>query len=480
MISRRSSFEIRISAPFIALAVASALTLSACSGDKAAAVVAPVTTEAAPTRPNIIFLLADDQRWDAVGYAGNTIVQTPNIDALAHDGVAFRNAYVTTPVCAISRASIFTGEYARRHGILDFTTDFTPDQLQQTYPALLHAAGYRTGFIGKFGVGDNPPGQAFDYWRGFAGQGEYLTQDSAGHSIHLTRLMSQQAIRFLDSQPRTQPFALSVSFKAPHVQDEAVNQFIPETNDAAMFSSVIVPPPATADDTYWEKFPAFFRVNNLARERWKALFSTPEKYQASVKGYYQLIKGLDRVVGEIRNELRRLNLDKNTVIVFSSDNGFFLGELGMAHKWYGQEPSVRVPLVVYDPRNLTGQGGRVESAVALNIDIAPTLLAVAGVPIPSQMEGRSLLPLVHGQAIPWRTDFLFEHLYPDPMIRRSAGVIGGRYKYLRYLDPNPNYEVLYDLGIDPNETTNFAQDPSYAAILAQLRVRYTQLLSQAK
>jgi len=478
MISRRSPFEIRISAPFIALAVASVLILSACSGDKAA-VVAPVT-ETAPTRPNIIFLLADDQRADAVGYAGNPIVQTPNIDQLAHDGVAFRNAYVTTPVCAISRASIFTGEYARRHGILDFTTDFTPDQLQQTYPALLRAAGYRTGFIGKFGVGDNPPAAAFDYWRGFAGQGEYLTQDSAGHSIHLTRLMSQQAIHFLDSQPRTQPFALSVSFKAPHVQDEAVTQFIPETTDASMFSSITIATPATADDTYWEKFPAFFRENNLARERWKALFSTPEKYQSSVKGYYQLIKGLDRVVGEIRAELRRLNLDKNTVIVFSSDNGFFLGELGMAHKWYGQEPSVRVPLVVYDPRNLAGQGGRVENAVALNIDIAPTLLAVAGVPIPSQMEGSSLLPLVHGQAIPWRTDFLFEHLFPDPMIRKSAGVIGGRYKYLRYLDPNPNYEVLYDLVVDPNETTNFAQDPNYAAILAQLRARYTQLLSQAK
>ena len=479
MISRRSSFEIRVTAPLIALAVASTLTLSACSGDKAA-VVAPVTTETEPSRPNIIFLLADDQRWDAAGYAGNSIIQTPNIDALARAGVAFKNAYVTTPVCAISRASIFTGEYARRHGILDFTTDFTPGQLAQTYPALLHAAGYRTGFIGKFGVGDNPPAAMFDYWKGFAGQGEYLTSDSTGRPMHLTRLMSQQAIQFLDSQPRTQPFALSISFKAPHVQDEAAVQFIPETTDAGIYSNVVIPPPATADDTYWEKFPLFFRQNNLARERWKALFSTPERFQASVKGYYQLVTGLDRVVGEIRNELRRLNLDKNTVIVFSSDNGFFLGELGMAHKWYGQEPSVRVPLVVYDPRNLTGQGGRVERAVALNIDIAPTLLDAAGVPIPSQMEGSSLMPLVHGQSVSWRTDFLFEHLYPDPTIRRSAGVIGGRYKYLRYLDPNPNYEVLYDLVVDPNETTNYAQDPAYQTILAQLRTRYTQLSAQAK
>jgi len=472
-------YNSRIIAGLAALVVASTLSLSGCSGDKQ--VVDPAVTDVVPpARPNIIFLLADDQRWDAVGYAGNSIIQTPNIDALARDGVSFRNAYVTTPVCAISRASIFTGEYARRHGILDFSTDFTPAQLEQTYPALLHAAGYRTGFIGKFGVGSNPPAATFDYWRGFAGQGDYLTKDSAGSAMHLTRLQSRQAIAFLDSQPHNQPFSLSVSFKAPHVQDDAAVQFIPEATDASMYSSVSIPPTATADDTYWMSFPAFFRANNLARMRWQALFSTPEKYQASVKGYYQLVSGLDRVVGEIRAELRRLNLEKNTVIIFSSDNGFFLGELGMAHKWYGQEPSVHVPLVVYDPRNLSGQSGRVETALALNIDIAPTMLDIAGVQIPSQMEGSSLIPLVHGQKVAWRNDYLFEHLFPDPMIRRSAGVVGGRYKYLRYLDPNPNYEVLYDLVADPNETKNFAQDPAYQAILDRLRARYTELLAQTR
>ena len=478
MASVSPSFKSRNIAPLAGLVVASILTLSACSGDKA--LQDPSTSDNKPTRPNIIFLLADDQRWDAVGFAGNSIIKTPNIDALAGEGVAFRNAYVTTPVCAISRASIFTGQYARRHGILDFTTDFSPAQLQQTYPALLHAAGYRTGFVGKFGVGNNPPASMFDYWRGFAGQGDYMTRDSAGHSMHLTRLQSQQAIAFLDSQPSGQPFALSVSFKAPHVQDDAAIQFIPEGTDASMYSGVDVPPPATADDTYWESFPAFFKVNNLARERWQALFSTPERYQASVKGYYRLVTGLDRVVGEIRAELKRLNLDKNTVIIFSSDNGFFLGELGMAHKWYGQDPSVRVPLVVLDPRNLAGQRGRVESAVALNIDIAPTILDIAGVPIPPQMEGSSLVPVIHGQTVPWRNDFLFEHLFPDPMIRRSAGVIGGRFKYLRYLDPNPNYEVLYDLVNDPNETTNIAAEPRYAAVLDRLRTRYAELEAGAR
>lgn len=419
-------------------------------------------------------------RWDAAGYAGNKIVQTPNLDGLAQQGVSFRNAYVTTSVCAISRASIFTGEYARRHGILDFQTDFTQAALDKTYPALLRAAGYRTGFIGKYGVGNNPVPASFDYWRGFPGQGTYETTDSAGQPIHLTRLMSRQAIAFIDAQTRDKPFALSVSFKAPHVQDEDPRLFIPESGDMTMYAGVTIPPVPAMDDTYWQAFPTFFRQNNLARSRWQDLFSTPAKYQSSVKGYYRLVTGLDRVVGEIRAELRKRNLDQNTVIIFSSDNGFFLGELGMSHKWYGQDPSIRVPMIVYDPRDPSGQGGRVETAIALNVDIAPTILDAAGVSPPQEMQGSSLMPLVHGRGVPLREDFLYEHMMSSPWIRRSVGVVGGRYKYLRYMDPTPNYEVLYDLQVDPNETTNYAQDPNYQAILDRMRQRYSELLSSAR
>ncbi|HUQ19011.1 MAG TPA: sulfatase-like hydrolase/transferase, partial [Gemmatimonadaceae bacterium] len=232
----------------LAIAVG-AIAAFACSGDKLTnASVASAPDDAPVTRPNIIFLLADDQRSDVTGSAGNTIIQTPNLDALARQGLSFRNAYVTTPVCAISRASIFTGEYASRHGIIDFTTDFTPAQLAQTYPALLRAAGYRTGFIGKFGVGENPPADMFDYWRGFPGQGDYMTRDSAGNPIHLTRLQSKQAISFLDTQPKGKPFALSISFKAPHVEDDASEPFVPEVSDMGMYANVTVPTPVTADD----------------------------------------------------------------------------------------------------------------------------------------------------------------------------------------------------------------------------------------
>jgi len=230
----------------IALALFTSVA-SACSGDKVTSSATPTSTtdNTPPARPNIIFLLADDQRWDVTGSAGNQIIQTPNLDALARQGVSFRNAYVTTPVCAISRASIFTGEYASRHGILDFTTDFTPEQLTRTYPALLKAAGYTTGFIGKFGVGNNLPAQMFDYWRGFPGQGDYQTRDESGTPVHLTRLQSKQALEFLDAQPKNKPFVLSVSFKAPHVQDDVPEPFQPEANDMGMYSNVTIPAPAT-------------------------------------------------------------------------------------------------------------------------------------------------------------------------------------------------------------------------------------------
>ena len=152
----------------------------------------------------------------------------------------------------------------------------------------------------------------------------------------------------------------------------------------------------------------------------------------------------------------------------------------MAHKWYGYEPSVRVPLVIYDPRDATGQNGRVDSTIALNVDIAPTMLDVAGVPIPRQMQGRSLLASVHGNDLGAPTDFLFEHLFPDVRIRRSTGVVGGRFKYLRYVDPNPNYEELYDLATDPNETRNLAQDPRYVGTLDSLRERHNILAARAR
>ena len=199
----------------------------------------------AGTRPNIVFLLTDDQRWDSLGCMGNKIVQTPEIDRLSSQGVTFTNNFVTTSICMTSRASIFLGQYARAHKINDFSTAFTAEQFRRTYPQLLRRAGYHSGFIGKYGVGDEMPVNEFDYWQGFPGQGKYFPQGEPGK--HLTELMGDQALEFLERAPRDRPFCLSISFKAAHVQDEDPRQFLPSPATEGLYRDVAIPMPKTAD-----------------------------------------------------------------------------------------------------------------------------------------------------------------------------------------------------------------------------------------
>ncbi|ARA94387.1 hypothetical protein AWN76_015335 [Rhodothermaceae bacterium RA] len=431
--------------------------------------------------PHLIVLLTDDQRWDALGAAGNPYIQTPHLDALARDGVRFTRAYVTTPICSISRASLFSGQYARRHGIHDFATGFTDSAWAQTYPALLRQAGYWTGFVGKFGVGREMPEEAFDVWHGLPGQPHYEQTDVAGRPVHLTRLIGEQAAAFLREAPPGRPFALSVSFKAPHVQDGDPRQFIYDPAYDGLYADVTIPSPETATPAHFERLPAFLREGTEARERWKLRFSNPEQTQRSLKGYYRLVSGIDAVVGRLRHVLDSLGLADQTVIVFTSDNGFFLGEHGLAGKWYGYQPSVRVPLLVYDPRRPAPPQDRIRHEMVLNIDLAPTLLDLAAVPVPAGMQGRSLRPLIHGETEEaWRTDFFFEHPFDHPGIPRSEGVIGDRYTYLYYLDQRPPFEMLFDRASDPHETENLVGDPAHEAMLTRLRARYEVLRAAAE
>ena len=426
-------------------------------------------------KPNIIFLLTDDQRWDALGCMGNPIIQTPNIDRMASEGVLFSNAFVTTSICCTSRASIFLGQYARRHGIHDFKTDFTPGQLAHTYDMLLKKAGYRVGFIGKYGVGRNLPADKYDYWRGIPGQPIYENIDKNGNYKHLTRIMGEQAIEFLEGCSNEQPFCLSISFKAPHVQDNDPRQFIYDPAYQHLYQDVKIPTPKTASDQYFYAFPDFFTRDNEGRRRWQIRFSTPEKYQEMVKGYYRLITGVDAVVGKIRENLERLGLAKNTVIIYSSDNGFFLGEHGLAGKWYGYEPSIRVPLIIFDPRLPQNSQGQVREEMVLNIDIAPTILDIVGIEIPQAVQGKSMLPLVQGKKIPWRQEFFYEHLFEHDKIPKSEGVITKRYKYLRYIETQPVYEELFDLQEDPHEIRNLAKDKNYQTLLNKLRQKCDEM-----
>ena len=453
--------------------LAAVMSLAGCESELAG------SSDAAKKQPNIIFLLTDDQRADTMGCAGNPIIQTPNMDALANNGVRFTNAFVTTSICASSRASIFTGQWTRRHGINNFRTHFSEDALAQTYPMLLRQGGYRTGFIGKYGVGPKRdlPVDKYDYWKGFAGQGRYENKDNDGNYKHLTKIMGEQAIEFLQGCSTEQPFCLSVSFKAPHVQDSDPRQFIYDRAYENLYKDVTIPTPEKAARHYFDALPDFLQTSE-ARRRWKIRFLTREKFQESVKSYYRLITGVDVVIGKIRDQLKTLNLDDNTVIMLIGDNGFYLGEYGLAGKWFPHEESIRVPLVVFDPRAGRRRRGVTAGQMALNVDIAPTILELAGLKVPQQMQGRSLAPLLRGKKPKWRTDFFYEHLFEHATIPRTEALRTKRFKYARYIDYN--YEELYDLKKDPAETTNLAYDEKYQKTLKSLQKRCDELAQKAK
>jgi len=429
-----------------------------------------------PQKPNFLFLLTDDQRFDAFGEAGNDIIKTPNIDKLSKDGIRFSNAYVTTSICCTSRASIMSGQYARRHGINDFVTSFGEKEWQETYFMVLKNAGYRTGFIGKFGVGEGEdmPKESFDYWRAFSGQGKYETIDSTGNDIHLTRLMGEMASEFLQ-ESSDKPFCLSISFKAPHCQDGDPRQFIYDKAFKDLYEDVTIPEVENGGDVYYEKFPTEFRIKNEARNRWNVRYSTPELYQQMVKGYYLLIYGVDQVLGKLRGELKELGMDQNTIIILIGDNGFYLGEHGLAGKWYGHEESIRVPLIIYNPLEVPGR--KLVDDMALNIDIAPTIISMAGVDVPEGMQGKSLIPIISGPREDWRDEFFYEHAFihatwgTKPMIPGVEGIVRKDFKYMKYLHDTDEaiFEELFSVQKDPAEQENLMDDEQYQTTLKELK-----------
>lgn len=452
--------------------IAAGLSLSGCESGR-------IRQTDTKKQPNIIFLLTDDQRWDTMGCTGNPIIQTPNMDAMANDGVRFTNAFVTTSICASSRASIFSGQWTSRHGIKDFATPFSSNALRRTYPMQLRRAGYRIGFIGKYGVGAQKdlPANKYDYWRGFPGQGKYEHKDENGNYKHLTQIMGEQAMEFLQDCSKDQPFCLSISFKAPHCQDGDPRQFIYDRAYKDLYKDTTIPVPEKADPHYFEALPEFLQTSE-ARRRWEIRFSTPEKFQESVKSYYRLIYGVDVVIGRIREQLKQLGFDDNTVLMLIGDNGFYLGEYGLAGKWFPHEESIRVPLVVYDPRAGKKLRGRILDQVALNVDIAPTILELAGIIPPEQMQGRSLVPLLKGEKPKWRTEFFYEHPFEHKTIAKTVGLRTPNYMYARYTDYD--YEELYDLKLDPDETINLAKDEKYKKTLESLRKHCNDLAQKAK
>ena len=439
----------------------------------------------APERPNILFLLTDNQGWDMMGCAGNPIIHTPNMDKLADSGVRFTNAFVTTPICAASRASILTGLYRRKHEFTFSTPPLRTQFADISYPALLRAAGYRTGLIGKFGitvenekVNLEKMFDAFDNFEHWGPDGYFVRQPDGGMK-HLTDVTDEKAINFLRECKPDQPFCLSISFNAAHAQDNDPQQYFwPESVDH-LYQDATIPEPENSDPAFFEAHPEFLK-KSLSRERWYWRFDTPEKFQRMMKGVYRMVSGVDMVIGGILEEIERLGMDENTIIIFMSDNGMFFGERGFTDCWLLNEESIRVPMIVFDPRADKRVQGITSQQMALNIDISPTILELAGLKAPKGTQGRSLAPLLSGGKPEWRTDFLCEHLFEHPKIPKSEGVRTERWKYIRYFEQRPVHEELYDLENDPHEARNLMGDPRCARELELLQKRCNELIQKAK
>lgn len=464
-------------------------------------------------RPNILFIFSDDHAQQAVSAYGSKVNQTPHMDRLARDGMKFNHALVTNSICTPSRATLLTGKYSHANGTPVFNNF---DGSQPTVAKMLQAAGYHTGMIGKWHLGSMPTG--FDRWIILPGQGIYFNPDFiTPHGRvtiegHVTPITTQLGLEFLETRPKDKPFFLMLHQKAPHRAWE------PDPKNKALFKNRTFPEPATLWDDYATR-PAALPENeqrvavdltrrdlkleppaNLPpgpqRQQWLAAKPTeieitaPDgskrtltgkelvqwKYQRYMQDYLACVQGVDDSVGEVLDYLDRHDLAKNTIVIYSSDNGWYMGELGLFDKRFMYEPGMHIPLLVRGPGI---KPGSVTDLFALNTDFAPTFLDLAGLPTPAEMHGRSLLPILHGEKpADWRTSAYYRY-YHDPghhNTRSHLGVRTATHKLIYYWKKDA-WE-FYDLVKDPNEQNNLINDPKQAAKIAELKAEITRLQKQ--
>ena len=421
-------------------------------------------------KPNIIFLLADDQRNDVLGCYGNTLIQTPTLDRLASEGVRFNQVFCQVPICAASRATLFTGLSLRTHGHNFGELPVSAAHMATSYPMVLKEVGYRIGFAGKYGVAFATKAkfhQAFDFFKPI-GRAPYLKTMPAGSLRHETDLCIDAAIKFIKTNPADTPFCMSVSFNASHAEDKDLRPGYhfqwPESSDG-LYETTSLPGPKLGDEKYFTAMPSFLqKKDELSRQRFFWRWDTPEKYQKNLRAYYRMITGIDTAIARLLEELKAEGLAENTVIIYSADNGFMMGDRGIAGKWNHYDESLRIPLIIYDPRLPPDQRGRVVEELVNNMDMAPTFVDLAGVEIPERYQGVSLVPWLEG-IVPtdWREETYCEHYFSR--YNDWYGLRGKRYKYVVYYDePDGPVECLYDLQNDPTELTNLATNPEYDPI----------------
>jgi arylsulfatase A-like enzyme len=321
-------------------------------------------------------------------------------------------------------------------------------------------------------------GTEFDYWRGLPGQAGLFFDPKDPTRTHATARFGEQALEFIRSAPTEKPMCLSISFSAPHARDGKPREFEPDPRDEDRYTDREMAVPGKASERLFELLPSVAK-NSEGRARWARRFDTPQHFQQTVRDYLRLVTGIDREIGRIRQLLDERGLARKTVIIFTSDNGFFFGERGMADKWLMYEESIRVPLIVHDPRLPKDRRGAVLDQFALNVDVAPTILELAGLTPPAGMQGRSLMPLLSGVPVnDWRTDFFYEHHFGEKRkvpIPATEGVREARWKYTRWTSAEPLFEELFDLQTDPDELRNLANEEAHRAEVERLRARWKQL-----
>ncbi|MBI3697878.1 MAG: sulfatase [Acidobacteria bacterium] len=461
-------------------------------------------------RPNILFVMTDDHSVTEASCYGNRILKTPNLDRLAAEGVRFTNAFVTNSLCAPSRASVLTGCYSHIHGIrgnsemADSIEHIDPNL--PTFPQLLQKAGYRTGIVGKWHLSHNPAG--FDYWCVLPGQGVYFNPDFIDNGTrkkyqgYATDITTDLALEFLRKNDR-RPFCLLYQHKAPH------RPFQPAPRHAKLFDDIELPYPATYNDDYATRRIAKeaedMRFDVSLAPDYKDLptgLSAEERkkwtYQRFVKDHYRALYGVDENLGRVFDYLDRAKLTQDTLVIYTTDNGFFLGEHGWYDKRFMYEPSLRLPLLARYPRMVPA--GKVEDHMVLNIDYAPTILDFAGVEIPVTMQGRSLRPILEGKPpADWRRSIYYTYYENSWAMRQKGGAVSDpsfqyatphrvvphrgvrtdRYKLIQYYGEGDYWE-LFDLQADPNELKNVYDDAANAQVANDLKRELARLKAQYK
>lgn len=441
----------------------------------------------AQQKMNVIFILADDHRYDAMGFYNKYDgLKTPNMDKMAREGVHFSNAFVSTALCSPSRASILTGQYAHTHKVVDNQAPL-PEGLT-FFPQHLQKQGYRTGFIGKWHMGntDDMPQKGFDYWLSFRGQGTYyksaLNENGKRFKIedstHISDVLTDKAIQFFKSNEKQKPFFLYLSHKAVHAEFEPAQRHKGLQSDMKIYN-----PPSmylTVKDTL-EKYknvssaPINYRdipkwvINQ--RYSWHGvdyLYHGYIQFNDFIRKYLETVRSVDESIGRVLAYLEETGLDKNTVVFYMGDNGFSFGEHGLIDKRHAYEESMRVPLLVYAPG--MGKKGIKAEQLVQGIDIAPTIMQIAGIPVPKNMQGQSFLPIMKGEHIPWRNKIYYEYYweYDFPQTPTIFSVRTDRFKYI-FNHGTWDINELYDLKQDPYEMNNLIRDTSYRKLSKELR-----------